>query len=192
MLETERLTIRPFAEDDVEEIYRLVYADPEVRTWWSNFDGDVETFRERFRTGKNWRQYEGFGYWALVRKADNRLLGLMGFQNHGDDPMDWLIMPDGSHDVGHVPGCLDAELTYAIGKAYFGQGYACEAGRALVDYGFRTLGIDRIINAISPKNDRSRNLMQRLGFVFLDNGNPEDCIGLLANPNMRQTKYSAD
>ena len=172
MFETERLLIRPFAETDAEEIYRLVYADAEVQKWWSNFTGTLKEFRERFRTGKDWRIENGFGYWALVRRADNQLMGLMGFQNHADETMDWLLMPDGSRNVGHIPGCVDAELTYALGQSYWQQGYATEAGRALLDYGFQKNGIDRVINAISPDNFRSRDLMLRLGFAFLDNGNP--------------------
>ena len=74
-----------------------------------------------------------------------------------------------------------------MGKEYWGQGYAAEAGRAMIDYGFSTLTIDRIINAISPDNFRSRNLMLRLGFTLLGNGNPEDAIGMLErseNPAM--------
>ena len=182
MFETERLQIRPFDEADTEAIYTLVYADEEVRRPWSSFEGTLDEFRERFRAGKNWRITEGFGYWAMVRKNDNQLMGLIGFQNYADDVADWLLMPDGSRDVGQVPGCVDAELTYAVGKAYWGQGYATEAGRALLDYGFNSIGISRIINGISPTNAASRDLMTRLGFTFLDNGNPEDCIGLLENP----------
>lgn len=182
MLETERLRIRPFADTDVEAIYGLVYADAEVRRSWSGFDGSLDEFRERFRADRNWSIRDGFGYRALDRKTDGQLMGLMGFQNHADDAMDWLLMPYGSRNVGQLPGCVDAELTYALGKAYWGQGYAAEAGRALLDYGFRQIGIDRVINAISPDNVRSRRLMIRLGFTFLDNGNPEDVIGLLENP----------
>ena len=182
MFETERLLLRPFTEADTAEIYQLVYADADVQKWWSNFNGSLESYRERFRTGKNWRIEKGFGYWALVRRADNRLLGLMGFQNHADENMDWLLMPDGSRNVGHIPGCVDAEITYALGQSYWRQGYATEAGRVLLHYGFTEIGIDRVINAISPDNFGSRNLMTRLGFTFLDTGNPEDVIGLLENP----------
>jgi len=182
MFETDRLFIRHFVEADVEEIYRLVYADAEVRRAWSCFVGTLEEFRERFRTGKNWSIHAGFGYWALVRKTDNQLLGLIGFQNHAEDAMDWLLMPDGSRNVGHVPGCVDAELTYALGQSYWRQGYATEAGHILLDYGCKWIGIDRVINAISPTNFRSRNLMTLLGFTFLDNRTPEDVIGILENP----------
>jgi RimJ/RimL family protein N-acetyltransferase len=183
MLETERLFIRPFLPADADTLYGLVYADPEVRSCWSGWKGSIEAFRERFKTDKLYTGVDAgeFRYHALVRKADGTLLGLMGFQNHANDDMDWLLMPDGSRNVGHIPGVLDVELTYAIGKEYWGQGFATEAGHALIEYGFSKMGIHRIINAISPTNLRSRNLMLRLGFTFLDNGNPEDMIGMLEN-----------
>ena len=184
MLETERLLICPFLPAEADAIYALVYADLEVKQPWSGYQGTREDFRERFRTDKLYTgiSMNGLHYYALVRKADNTLLGLMGFQDHADGNTDWLRMPDGSCNVGHIPGVLDVELTYALGKDYWGQGYAREAGSALIPYGFAHLGIDRILNAISPANLRSRNLMLRLGFVFLDNGNPEDAIGLLEKP----------
>lgn len=179
VLETARLLLRPFNSADVEAIYALVYADTEVQRGWSSFEGSLDEFRERFQTNKNWRIVNGFGYWAVVRKSDQQLLGLMGFQNHAEENMDWLLMPDGSRNVGQTPGCLDAELTYALGKTYWRQGYATEAGRLLLTYGFEQIGIDRVINAIDPTNTASRTLMSRLGFTFLDNGNPHDVIGLL-------------
>lgn len=183
MFVTERLFLRPFAEPDIAMIYHLVYADPAVRMAWSTFDGSLDAFATRFHTASNWRIINGFGYWAVTRAADHHLLGLMGFQNHADEPMDWLVMPDGSRNVGHIPGCLDAELTYAFGRAYWQRGYAAEAGHRLLAYGFQQLAIDRVINAISPTNHRSYALMLRLGFTFVHNGNPEDVIGVLENPH---------
>ncbi len=187
MLETERLLIRPFMPADVDTIYALVYADPEVRKHWSGWVGGIEEFRERYQTDKLFTGVDAgdFRYNAVVRKEDRVVLGLIGFQNHADDDMDWLLMPDGSRNVGHIPGVLDVELTYAMGTEHWGRGYATEAGQVMIEYGFSKLGIDRVINAISPDNFRSRDLMIRLRFTFLDNGNPLDKIGMLENPARR-------
>lgn len=182
VLETDRLMLRPFAEADIPTIYQLVYADQDVRRWWSNFTGTMEELRERFRTSRTWQAQDGFGYRAVVRRDDAALLGLIGYYNYHWGDASWLLMPDGSRDVGRLPGRVDVELTYALGQAYWRQGYATEAGRALVAYGFTELGIDRIINAISLDNERSHALMTRLGFTFLDNGVPQDVIGILVNP----------
>lgn len=183
MFQTERLLLRPFLTTDIPTIYQLVYADPLVRVAWSSFEGSLEVFERRFHTDKNWHIVDGFGYWAITRSADQQLLGLMGFQNHADEDTSWLVLPDGSRTVGHVPGRLDAELTYALGHASWGSGYATEAGQTVLAYGFQELGIDQVINAISPSNRQSRWLMERLGFTFVDNGNPADLIGIRANPN---------
>ena len=190
MLETERLLIRSFLPADSDLIYALVYADPEVRKCWSGWKGGIEEFRARYAIDKLYTGVDAgdFHYNALVRKDNGVLLGLMGFQNHANDDMTWLLMPDGSRNVGHIPGILDVELTYALGKEHWGRGYATEAGKAMIDYGFSQLGIDRIINAISPDNFRSRNLMLRLGFTFLDNGNPEDTIGMLERSHTTPTR----
>lgn len=184
MLETERLLIRPLLPLDADAIYTLVYADPAVKEHWSGYKGSLEDFRERFRTDKLYTgpNTDGMHYYALVHKEDGILLGLMGFQNHANEDTTWLLMPDGARNVGHIPGVLDVELTYALGKSYWGHGYATEAGKTLIAHGLTQLGIHRIINAISPTNLRSRNLMLRLGFDFLDNGNPDDAIGMLENP----------
>jgi RimJ/RimL family protein N-acetyltransferase len=180
MFETQRLIIRPFDDTDAGAIFSLVYACPEVRDRWTNFRGTLAEFEHGpFQTGRNWRIRDGFGYWALVRKLDDSMIGLMGFQNHAHEDMQWLVMPGGMRDVGRIPGRIDAELTYALGKSYWGAGYAREAGHFLIDYGFRILGIDRIINAIDKNNVRSYELMKRLGFRFVDNGNPDDVIGVL-------------
>src|SRR5258708_6415298 len=98
MLETERLLIRPFLPAESDLIYALVYADPEVRKRWSGWEGGIEEFRERYRTDKLYTGVDAgdFHYNAVVRKEDGVLLGLMGFQNHANDDMTWLLMPDGS------------------------------------------------------------------------------------------------
>lgn len=186
MLTTDRLLLRPFSDDDIDTFYALVYADPTVRDWWSGYRGDLDDFRAaRFRTNPNWQIRDGWGFWAVTRRADEQVLGLMGFQNHRDKDMRWLLMPNGSPDVGQRLDRTDAELTYAFGQPFWGQGYATEAGRVLLPFGFERLGIDRIVNAIDPHNDGSRELMERLGLVFVDNGNPDDLIGVIERPTPR-------
>ena len=71
---------------------------------------------------------------------------------------------DGSSPVGHNPDQIEAELTYALGRFYWRQGYATEAGRAIIDEGFGKLGVARIVNAVDPRNNNTVNLMKRLGF----------------------------
>jgi RimJ/RimL family protein N-acetyltransferase len=173
-LETERLILRPFHEEDVERLYQLVYADREVREAWSGYKGSLDAFRQRFETDPVFHADDGFGYLAVILKAEQLLIGLMGFQRYqsGEDTS-FMVMEDPNDGVGHNPALTEVELTYALGRDYWGHGYATEAGRALIVFGFRQLGIDRIVNAvIDHEKHHSRRLMERLGFRIVRNLNP--------------------
>jgi RimJ/RimL family protein N-acetyltransferase len=172
LVETERLILRPFEAGDTEELYRLVYADPEVREAWSGYRETLEQFRRRFAEGGVWRVEDGFGFRAVILKEGGVLLGLMGFQRHQDEP--GIVLGDGARPVASDPDLVDVELTYALGRAYWKRGYATEAGAALIAMGFDRLGIDRIINWVDPHNANTIGLMRRLGFRIEPNRNPDD------------------
>ena len=170
-LETERLVLRPLTSADVDEIYALVYADERVREAWSGYTDTLPAFRRRFAQDPVWHVEGGFGFWAVARRVDHQLLGLMGFQRHelGEDTS-FMIVADPADAVGADPTRVEVELTYALGRAYWGCGYATEAAQALIAYGFGQLGIDRIVNAVivHPEH-RSLALLKRLGFRIVEN-----------------------
>jgi RimJ/RimL family protein N-acetyltransferase len=175
-LETERLWLRPFTENDVDVIYALVYADSRVREAWSGYAGTLDAFRLRFVREPVWHADDGFGFLAVVRKADDRLLGLMGFQRYepGEDTSHMRFADDPTEQVGHDSTLTEVELTYALGRAYWGRGYATEAARSLIEFGFRRLGIDRIVNSVLVHPDhRSLALIERLGFRVVENLNSQ-------------------
>jgi RimJ/RimL family protein N-acetyltransferase len=172
VIETERLILRPFDIGDVEELYRLVYADPSVRDAWSGYRESHDQFRRRFAEGGAWRVVDGFGFRAVVLKQGGVLLGLMGFQRHQDEPR--IVLADGDRPLASDPGLVDVELTYALGREYQKRGYATEAGAALIAEGFDRLGIDRIVNWVDPRNTDTIGLMTRLGFRIEPNRTPDD------------------
>jgi RimJ/RimL family protein N-acetyltransferase len=122
-----------------------------------------------------WHAKGGFGFLAVVRKEDCQLLGLMGFQRYelGEDTSH-MRFADPAEQVGQDPALIEVELTYALGRAYWGLGYATEAGRTLIEFGFRELGIDRIVNTVLVHPDhRSLALIERLGFRVVKNLQPQ-------------------
>lgn len=183
IIETERLILRRFALDDLDEIYRLVYADPAVKDTWSGMTGTPEAIKERFAE-RHILSEGAFGLRALALRESDVLIGLMGFQRHapGEGSDVWYLQSEDepNRGVGLDPNFIEVELTYALGRAYWKQGYAVEMGRALIPYGFDMLGIGRIIQGVRRDNPNSVNLMRRLGFRIENGLDPGGVVGVLA------------
>jgi RimJ/RimL family protein N-acetyltransferase len=168
--------------DDLDEIYRLLYADPRVKDTWSGATGTVEEIKQRFAA--NWiLPKDDLSFWAVVLKERNTLIGLMGFQIHepgeGEDIYYLHSEDEPNRRVGFDPNFIEVELTYALGLNYWQQGYATEMGKAVVVYGFETLGIGRIIQGVMTSNVNSVNLMRRLGFRMEKGIDPNQMVGIL-------------
>ena len=175
--ETDRLILRRFTRDD-EGIHALVYGDPEVcERWFSRLRTLAET-----RDWLVYREQEGanddLGFWAVVRKEDERLLGLVALQYY---IASWIVLED-ERDASF--NRVEIELSYAFGRAHWGEGYATEAGRELVDHAFRRLRLARLVNAVDRENVRSIGVMRRLGFRLGPNLHPDGAdavVGVLEN-----------
>ena len=182
ILETERLALRRFTFDDLDEIYRLVYADPAVRDTWSGVTGTPDEIKARF-AGRHVLAEGDFCLCALALKDMGTLIGLMGFQRHppGAGHDIWYLQSEHepNRSVGFNPDFIEVDLTYALGRAYWKHGYATEAGRALIPYGFDVWGIGRIIQGVRRHNPNSVNLMRRLGFRIENGLDPGGVVGIL-------------
>lgn len=147
-LATDRLALRPLALDDLDALAPL---HAEESFWrypfgrgWSR--GETAAFLERTIA----RYHDpGIAVSAVVVRATGELAGWAG-----------LSVPS------FLPEILPAvEVGWRLGERFRGRGYATEAGRAWVDYGFDTLALDRIVSIYEPGNVASRAVMDRLGFV---------------------------
>ena len=143
-LETERLFMREWRQDDLDAFASFL-ADPEVMRYLggSTVTRD-EAWRNMARGAGQWL-LRGFGAWAVVRKEDNALMGRVG-----------LLYPEG------WPGL---EVGWTLGRPYWGKGYASEAARAALNYGFLTQNVDRLISLIDPENKPSQDVARRIGEV---------------------------
>jgi RimJ/RimL family protein N-acetyltransferase len=145
-LETERLLLRPFRDDDLDAFAEMT-ADPEVM----RFIGDGHTFvrEEAWKAIAgilgHW-QLRGYGIWAVEERATSRLVGRCG-----------LYYPEG------WPGL---EVGWLLARPCWGCGYATEAGRASLEYAWREVGAARVISLIYPDNTASIRVAERLGETF--------------------------
>jgi ribosomal-protein-alanine N-acetyltransferase len=144
--ETSRLLLRYFTWDDLNDM-ATIYADPVGMA----FRGSPRTFEETQQLFKwifdNYSK-DGFEMWAIIHKADNRLIGCCG------------LIPQ------EVEGQQETEMGYVLAKEYWGQGLATEAAFAVRNYGFEQLGCDRIVALINPKNLASQNVARKIGLIY--------------------------
>ena len=146
VLETDRLILRPFREDDLDA-YAEMCADSEVmRYLLVGRPLSRDEAWEHMATILGHWHFRGYGLWAVEHRQSGDLVGRIGFLN----PEGW-------------PG---VELAWTLARPYWGKGYATEGGRAALSHGFLKLGQERIISLIHPENQRSIRLAERLGESF--------------------------
>lgn len=199
-LETERLILRPFRLEDHEEIHRLVYADQQVAPGWTGRTWALNEITESFAR-KLAQRANGLDFQAITRKATGDLMGLIGFQLYKAGEMEqYMTFEHEASRRAYDPDFFEVEITYALGYAFWHKGYATEAGRALIEHGFRELNIGRIVNSVAEENVHSVKLMQRLGLRIERSLKPKPftgpwqnsagVIGILENPHWQNRKAS--
>ena len=117
-LTTERLILRPFRPDDLAEIHRLVYGDPEVARYYSGPPATVDEIGPSFERKVSQRPGD-FGFLAVERRADGRLLGLVGLQRFApEEDTSYMVFAGGARRVGQDLETIEVELSYALGRVF--------------------------------------------------------------------------
>ncbi len=168
VFETERLTIRPFTMNDLNEAYAVLEGHPDV---WRFDPGRQRTLEER-RDALQYRIWEyenkGIGCMAVTLRETGKLIGYVGLQLY------LLEREDQS-----TP---EVELFYKLGRYFWGKGYAFEACRELVRYAFNDLKLPRIVTWTHRDNEHSIALLRKLDMsIEPAPGYPEDIIATLDN-----------
>lgn len=155
VLETERLLLRGFREDDLDA-HAAILSDPVVmKHFGGHLFGREESWR-RLLGGVGLWQLQGTGLLAAERKSDGALVGHVGlFDYHRE------MIPT-------IEG--KPELGYIFAKEVHGQGIAREACEAMLAWADRTFDAEEIVAIISPANEPSMKLAERLGFVRQPDG----------------------
>lgn len=142
VLETERLRLRWFREDDFEQFCKMTF-DAEVMRFIGGKPMDaLNTWRQMAAIIGHW-YFRGYGVWAVEEKSTGNLVGRIGFMN----PAGW-------------PGF---ELGWTLARESWGKGYATEGARRALEYAFTEMDRDHVISLIAPENVASARVAKRLG-----------------------------
>ena len=141
---TERLVLRRFTYDDMPDVLRFASQPSVAGVTSTRIQATEEGVRKYIELQNSYQPFEKDKVFELAveRKEDGKVIGLLGLicQDHGQGEIGW-----------------------ALGVEHRGQGYATEAARALMDYGFSSLGLHRIYADTSSDNLASWRVMERLG-----------------------------
>jgi RimJ/RimL family protein N-acetyltransferase len=145
-LQTNRLILRPFELTDAKEVQRLAgdrsIADTTLEIPHPYEDGIAEKWISTHQTKLEAGEMVNV---AVILLETDGLIGAMG--------------------LTIVPKFERAELGYWIGKPYWGNGYCTEAARAVLEYGFTTLNLNRIHAHHFKRNSTSGRVLQKLGMA---------------------------
>ena len=144
-IRTPRLRVRSWRDDDFEA-YAAMMADPRVMEFYPSVLSREES-RARFALGQARMAEHGYGFWAVEVIGGAPFIGLVGLAN-----------PDFS-----APFLPAVEVGWRLAAPHWGQGYATEAARAVLAYGFERLALSEIVAFTTVANVRSRRVMDKLG-----------------------------
>jgi len=140
LIETDRLLLRPLTVADLDEVDALNAMPEVVQTM-----GSVERPEALVRLEANeqaWRD-RGYGLMAVTERATGRFLGRSGLK--------------------YWPQFEETEVGWVLRRESWGRGFATEAGRACIDWGFAGLELPYLTAMIRPANVRSIRVAERLG-----------------------------
>lgn len=146
-LRTARLLLRAWRDDDLEP-FATLNDDPEVMEYLpkrlSREESDALAARIRDRFHEH-----GYGLWAVEVSDGAPFIGFVGLH----------------HVPFEAPFTPAVEVGWRLARGHWGKGYATEAARASLRFGFEHLGLDEIVSFTVPQNVRSRAVMERIGMT---------------------------
>jgi RimJ/RimL family protein N-acetyltransferase len=147
VIETARLVLRPFRDAD-RAPFAALNGDPRVGDWLGGPFDRAASDATIARVNSHIVEH-GFGFWAVVRKSDARLIGMIGLK----------------HMAPELPPAPAIEAGWRLSPEAWGQGFAAEGAQAALAWGFAQLQADEIIAITAVGNLRSRAVMERIGMA---------------------------
>ena len=153
LFETPRLLLREFDVSDARALYKL-NSDTEVMRYTG--DKPFSSIAEAKTFVQDYDAYEkqGFGRWAVISKATGQFIGWCGLKRNEKDLVD---------------------IGFRFFRDQWGKGYATEAAKATLVYGFEQLGLERIIGRAARENTASLRVLEKLG---MDYWKQDSCMGI--------------
>ena len=145
IIETDRLILRTWRDEDLESML-AINQDPKVMEYFPELQ-DLDTTKNFIDKVNAHFENHGYSLYAAVRKDTNEFIGFIG-----------LLMAD--FESHFTP---TTEIGWRLSSNHWGQGFATEGAKAVLDYAFRELKIPEIVSFTAAGNAKSIRVMQKIG-----------------------------
>ncbi len=172
ILETQRLTLREFTEDDVANLFEL-NSDPAVMRYLGK-----PVPREKLRDEviphylAVYRRLDRLGTWAAQDRVTGEFLGWFHFR------------PGPDADLTNI------DLGYRLRRSAWNKGYATEGSRALIAMGFTDLGVERVFAHTLTVNTASRRVMEKCGLTLVRTTAPDEGPEVIEGAEHGEVEYA--
>ena len=157
VLETSRLILREIQIEDFDDLFRM-NSDPQIMKYVG--DGSTrnqgQMLRELDMLMSHYVRKPGLGIWATILKENNTFVGASGLVYYDNTP--------------------EIEVGYRMLKEHWNNGYATEAAFGLLNYGFTSLRLKKIVSSAHVDNAPSRKVMEKIGMKYIDNRIHYGCL----------------
>lgn len=151
-VETDRLLLREILPNDAEDLFEMD-SDPLVHQYLGNNPlKDISASRSIIEMVRKQYNDYGIGRWAIVLKETNEMIGWAGLKFETS-----LAEKGNYYDLG-----------YRLKQKHWNKGFASEAAKASLSFGFENLKLTKINAAAHVDNLASNKIIQNIGFKFID------------------------
>ena len=148
VLKTERLILRPWRQEDLDDFYEYASVDGvgQMAGWLPHESKEkTQMILDNFINGKK----------TFALELDGKVIGSLGIENYKEEEFPELESLQGR------------SIGYVLSKDYWGQGFMPEAVKAVQQYLFETVGLDFLLISHFVWNGQSRRVIQKCGFQYL-------------------------
>ena len=145
-LRTSRLILRPWTLEDARALFSILHEE-DILQYFPNpaplpLDKVQNYISHQLR---HWQEH-GYGHWAVTLREKDEVLGWCGLE--------------------YLPELNETEVAYLLSKNTWGKGFATEAARAALRFGFNNTGLEAIIGLVHPENRASIRVLEKCGLTL--------------------------
>jgi ribosomal-protein-alanine N-acetyltransferase len=147
-IKTANLNLRAFSEKDIDDMHHILMGENVLQYFPNSSSPSREQVGKMIRNLlKHWDEHE-YGLWAIESRPEGKLMGRCGLQ--------------------YLPATNEVEVDFILGTQFWGQGYATQAGKASLKYGFENLGLNIIVGIVHTDNFVSQRVLEKIGMRFTE------------------------